>query len=76
MEIVWENRLKFLAEGYKLRAEDDKLRVEGYKLSVKGSNLWTDAIISVHGDIKIEWVYRSEKDGYACKLETGEIFEP
>ncbi len=59
---IWRLRLKLWAEGDKLRAE--------------GNKLWAEAILEAHGNIKLEWLYRERADGYACKLETGEVFEP
>ena len=62
LAFVWGIRLKLWAEGDKLRAEGDKL--------------WAEGIIEAYGNIQLEWVYRKGKDSYACKLETGEVFEP
>ena len=46
------------------------------KLRAEGSKLWADAILEVHGNITLEWLHREKQDDYACKLETGEVFEP
>ena len=73
---VWRIRLSLKAEGNKLKAEGNKLRAEGDKLRAEGDKLWAEAILEVHGNIKLEWLYREKEDGYACKLETGEVFEP
>ena len=81
---IWNRRLKLFAEGNKLYAEgnklfaeSNKLRAEGYKLDVEGDKLnaegdklWADAILEVHGNIKMEWMPNGD-----CKLETGEIFK-
>ena len=66
---IWKLRLKLRAEGDKLCAEGAKLRAEGDKLRAEGDKLWAEAILEVHGNIKIEWT------GKGCKLETGEVFE-
>ena len=60
---IWNTRLKLYAEGDKLYAEGDKLYAEGNKL-------WAEAILEVHGNIKMEW----ESNG-DCVLETGEVFK-
>ena len=80
---IWGIRNKLRAEGDKLRAEGDelwaegnKLRAEGDELRAEGNKLWAEAIIEVHGNIRLEWKYIDDMDDYACKLETGEIFEP
>ena len=62
LQFIWKLRLKLLAEGNKLRAE--------------GNKLWAEAILEVHGNIYLEWIYKGEKDDFSCKLETGETFEP
>jgi len=74
LKSVWDMRLKMWAEGDKLQAEGSKLHAEGSKLWAKADKLWADAILEVHGDIKRQWISRCK--GLACKLETGEIFEP
>lgn len=76
LEFIWNIRLKLKAEGNKLWAEGNNLMAEGNKLWAEGNKFWTEAIIEVYGNIKLEWIYRSEKEDYACKLETGEVFEP
>ena len=73
---VWRIRLSLRAEGSKLRAEGDKLWAEGDKLWAEGDKLWAEAILEAHGNIRIEWLYRDKSKDYACKLETGEVFEP
>lgn len=65
---------KFWADN--LRAEADKLVAEGTKLWAGGDKLWVEAVIETHGYTEIEWIRRSEKKEDACKLGTGEIFEP
>ena len=74
---IWNRRLKLKAEGYKLWEEGYKLREEGYKLKAEGdklwangNTLWTEAILEVHGNIKLEWMPNGD-----CKLETGEVFK-
>ena len=62
LQFNWKIRLKLWAEGDKLRAEGDKL--------------WAETIIEFCGNIKIKWIHRSDKNLDACKLETGDIFEP
>jgi len=83
LKFIWNNRLNLRAEGDKLRAEGDKLWAEGNKiwaegdkLRAEGDKLWAEAILEVHGNIKLEWSYISKKDDYKCTLETGEVFEP
>lgn len=66
---AWDTRLKLLAEGNKLLVEGDKLRAEGDKL-------WAAAILETRGNVALEWVWRADKQDYACILETGEVFEP
>ena len=67
--------LKFVREYRKKpHAEGDKLRAEGYKLHAEGSKLWAEAILSVYGNIKLEW--SSTPKGMKCVLETGEEFLP
>ena len=61
LDFIWKIRLQLWAEGDKLWAEGDKL--------------WAEAILEVYGNIKIEWIWVSEKNNYNCKLETGEIFK-
>ena len=62
LKVAWEKRKKLYTEGDKLWAE--------------GAKLWAEAILEVYGNIKLEWKYVPGKDNYACKLETGEVFEP
>ena len=83
LEFIWHIRLKFRAEGDRLRAEGGKLWAEGGKLwaegdrlRAEGDKLWAEAILEVHGNIILEWIVRSGDRGDACKLQTGEIFEP
>jgi cell division protein FtsB len=73
---LWAEGDKLRAEGDKLRAEGNKLRAEGDKLRAEGNKLWAEAIIEAKGNIKIEWIWRDKKQASACKLETGEVFEP
>ena len=61
---------KLWAEGDKLYAEGDKLCAEGNKLMAEGNKLWAEAILEVHGNIKLEW-----KPNGDCVLETGEVFK-
>ena len=70
----WELRLKFRAEGDKLWAEGDKLwakgnklRAKGNKLWIEGDKLWAEAIISIHGNVPVEWKYRD--NDYDCIVE-------
>ena len=79
LSFIWGIRKKLWAEGDKLRAEGEKLRAEGDKLWAEGEKLWAEAVIEVYGNIKMEWILKSEKSDYQCKLETPngvEIFEP
>lgn len=82
LSFIWGICLRLWAEGDKLWAEGDKLRAEGYKLlaegnklQAEGDKLWAEAILAVHGNIKIEWKNYTEK-GFECHLETGEVFKP
>ena len=61
---------KLHAEGNRLRAESGKLYAEGNRLRAEGQILWANAIIEVHGNIKLEW-----KAWNYCVLETGEEFK-
>ena len=72
---AWGIRLRFWAEGNKLRAEGNKLLAEGDKLRAEGDKLWAEAVIEVHGNIAISWSY-ADTGGEICRLETGEVFEP
>lgn len=89
LQSIWETRLHFRAEGDKLWAEGNKLRAEGNSLSAEGSKLcakgdrlcakgdklWTEAVIAVHGNIKLKWInWNEEYQSYECHLKTGEIF--
>ena len=68
---------KLYAEGDKLCAEGNKLCAEGDKLRAEGNKLWAEAIIEVHGNIKLEWEnWDSNKNDHECHLETGEVFKP
>ena len=70
LAFVWGIRMRFCAEGGKLRAEGDKLYAEGDKL-------WAEAILEAHGNIGIEWKnWSTEKQSNECYLETGEVFKP
>jgi hypothetical protein len=81
LKSAWDMRLTMWAEGNKLQTEASKLHAEASKLHSEGSKLWAkadkawaEAILEAHGDIKRQWLSRNK--GLACKLETGEIFEP
>jgi hypothetical protein len=83
MDFVWDIRsklradgAKLWADGAKLRADGDKLWADGDKLRAEGDKLWAEAILAFAGNIEIEWIWRSDKNTNACKLESGEIFEP
>jgi len=74
---LWAEEGKLWAEGGKLCAEGGKLCAEGDKLRAEGNKLWAEAIIAVHGNIRMEWKnYSPEKDDFECHLETGEVFKP
>jgi len=83
LNFIWGIRLKLRAEGDKLRAEGnklwaegDKLYAEGNKLRAEGNKLWSEAIIEVYGNIKLEWKnWNEEHKTYECHLETGEVFK-
>ncbi len=63
LNFVWGIRLSLRAEGDKLWAEGDKL--------------WAEAILSVYGNIEMEWKnWSEEKQSHECHLETGEVFYP
>ena len=76
LKFVWGVRLRFQAEGSKLRAEGDKLWAEGDKLRAEGGKLWAEAVIEFVGNVKLEWKYVESKDAYSCTLEDGTVFEP
>ena len=61
LEVVWKKRIRLHLEGDKLISEGDKLHSEGDKL-------WEEAIISVYGNIQMEW------RGNNCYLPNGEIY--
>ena len=46
------------------------------KLWAEGDKLWAEAVISIKGNVKMEWIYRSEKNDYACILAGNDTFEP
>jgi hypothetical protein len=69
LKTAWKKRNKLRAKGAKLWAEGDKLREDGDKL-------WAEAIISIKGNVTIEWKYRQNKNSYACVVDGNEIFEP
>ena len=73
LSFIWKTRLRFYAEASKLYAEGNKLCAKGNKLRAEGNKLWAEAVMEVHGNIKMEWISRD--DGYDCKLETGEVFK-
>jgi predicted P-loop ATPase len=73
---LWAEGSKLRAEGYKLWAEGSKLWAEGDKLRAEGDELWAEAVLAFAGNIKVEWIFRLDKNASACKLESGEIFEP
>ena len=66
---LWDAGPQLYAEGFKLRAEGFKLRAKGSRLRAEGGKLWSEAILEVHGNIKLEW------KGQECHLETGEVFK-
>jgi hypothetical protein len=66
---LWAEGYKLRAEGYKLWAEGDKICAEGHKLWAEGHKLWAEAVLSVHGNITMEW-----KSPTHCVLGTGEEF--
>ena len=73
---LWAEGDKLRAEGNKLQAESNKLWAEGDKLWAEGNKLWAEAIITVHGNIKLEWKnWNIETHLYECHLETGEVFK-
>ena len=72
LQIAWNARLKLRADGDKLWAEGTKLWAEGDKLWDEGDKLWAEAIIKVHGNIKLEWKWRG--NALDCELGTGEVF--
>ncbi len=77
LNFIWRIRIKLRADGDKLRADGDKLWADGAKLRADGDKLWAEAILEVHGNIKLEWKnYNSDKQDYECHLETGEVFKP
>ena len=77
LQFIWEYRINLHAEGDKLHAEGNKLWAEGDKLWAEGDKLWAEAILSIHGNIKMEWKnYNSEKNDHECHLENGEVYKP
>ena len=44
------------------------------KLRADGDKLWAEAIIAEYGNIPMEWIWRGKS--YACKLESGDVYEP
>jgi hypothetical protein len=59
---AWSKRRELYAEGDKLYAEGDKLWTEGDKLWAEGDKLraegdlvFINAVIFVHGNVKIKW---------------------
>ena len=83
LQFNWGLRIKLRAEADKLRAEADKLRAEADKLWAEANKLWAEAnklwaetILEFCGNIKLEWIWISDKNDYSCKLENGEVFNP
>ena len=80
MKKLNKNTKKFLQFNWRLRnklqAEGNKLQAEGNKLRAEGDRLWAETILEFCGNIKLEWIYYSDKNAYSCKLENGEVFNP
>ncbi len=82
LDFIWQHRLKLhaegnklYAEGAKLHAEGNKLYAEGDKLYAEGNKLWAEAILQMHGNIKLEWKnWNKEHQSYECHLENGEVY--
>ena len=66
LEKQWTKRLKLHAKGNKLLAEGDMLLTEGDMLFAEG-------ILSVYGNITLEWIFRN--GDHDCKLENGELYK-
>lgn len=67
---------KCRAKDQKLWADGHLLLGEGDRLRTRGDRLWAEAILKVHGNIKMEWVESKDKYEHSCHLETGEVFRP
>jgi len=42
----------------------------------KRAKLWAECILRIHGNVTMEWQYRSGKFSYACIVDGKETFEP
>ena len=71
---LWAEGNKLRAEGDKLWAEGDKLRAEGNKLRAEGDKLWAEGVLSVLGNVTIEYKkYDSILELYTECLLDGKI---
>jgi len=52
---LWAEGSKLRAEGNKLVAEGDKLYAEGSKLYAEGDIIFINKILSVLGNVEMEW---------------------
>ena len=67
---------KLYTESAKLYAESDKLCAKGAKLSAEGDKLWDEAILNVHGNVRLEWKNWNEAhQSYECHLDNGEVYD-
>ena len=73
---LWAKCDKLRAESAKLWAEGDKLRAEGAKLRAEGDKLWAETVISIVGNVTLDWVWRSDEGAYACIVDGKQTFEP
>ena len=63
---------KLSYEGSQLISEGNKLWAEGDNLHAKGNKLWAEAILSVHGNMPIQWKWRDII--LDCYMKNGEIY--
>lgn len=91
LDAAWKKRFRLLVasswlidecrklqptDSNKLYAKSENLRAESEKLRAEADMLWFDAVLKVHGNIPVQWIWREDKGFYACRLATGEVFEP
>ena len=73
---LWDESAKLRAEGDKLYAKSAKLWAESDKLYAKSDKLWAETVISIVGNVMLDWVWRSDECAYACIVDGKQTFEP
>lgn len=52
-----------------------KVHAEGEAKLYESDTVWFDAVNALYGNVRVEWTPVGT-EGYRCKLENGEVFEP